>query len=501
MTHATDPIEFVGLTSPIQERFTETSATSLSPDLIAQLAAICAVSTEDQDLADHGRDWWPLAMHWAMQGKTPRKPHAVCRPTSTEHVVSIVTLCNENRIPLTVSAGRSGVCGAAIPVYGGVVLDTCLLASIISVDKVSGVVEVLPGMFGPDFENELCDTHGVTVGHFPQSFDISTVGGWVACRGAGQYSTRYGKIEDMVVGLEVVLANGTVVYTGTEPAGANGPDLTSLFVGSEGTLGVITRIWLRSHPLPTTQQRAAYLFPTFIDGINTCRTAVQHGATPAVLRLYDADESKRSHGTDGKQCTLLVLDEGDERIVAATLEIVHDAAMTNGAQVGDVELVEKWMHHRNNTSGLQEATRRGFIVDTMEVAAQWSSLEAIFTNVRASLMAVEGAVSATCHLSHSYLDGACLYFTFAAKPTPEFEQRYVQLWNACQRAALGAGANVSHHHGVGLNRGRFLPESLGTGMDVLQSIKNTLDPRNIFNPGKLGLNPDTDTSKRKPVWP
>jgi len=305
----------------------------------------------------------------------------------------------------------------------------------------------------------------------------------------------------MVVGLEVVPANGTVVYTGTEPAGANGPDLTSLFVGSEGTLGVITRIWLRSHPLPTTQQRAAYLFPTFIDGINTCRTAVQHGATPAVLRLYDADESKRSHGTDGKQCTLLVLDEGDERIVAATLEIVHDAAMTNGAQVGDVELVEKWMHHRNNTSGLQEATRRGFIVDTMEVAAQWSALEAIFTNVRASLMAVEGAVSATCHLSHSYLDGACLYFTFAAKPTPEFEQRYVQLWNACQRAALGAGANVSHHHGVGLNRGRFLPESLGTGMDVLQSIKNTLDPRNIFNPGKLGLNPDTDTFKRKSVWP
>jgi alkyldihydroxyacetonephosphate synthase len=356
-------------------------------------------------------------------------------------------------------------------------------------------------MFGPDFENELRDKHGVTVGHFPQSFDISTVGGWVACRGAGQYSTRYGKIEDMVVGLEVVLANGTIIQTGTEPAGANGPDLTSLFVGSEGTLGVITRVWLRSHPLPATQQRAAFLFPTFMDGINTCRTAVQRGATPAVLRLYDADESKRSHGTDGKQCTLLVLDEGDERLVAATLSIVHDAALANGAQVGDVELVEKWMHHRNNTSGLQEATRRGFIVDTMEVAAQWSALEAIFTNVRTSLMAVEGAVSATCHLSHSYLDGACLYFTFAAKPTPEFEQRYVQLWNACQRAALDSGANVSHHHGVGLNRGRFLPESLGTGMGVLQSIKNTLDPRNVLNPGKLGLNPDTDTTNRKSVWP
>ena len=124
MTQATDPIEFVGQTSPIQERLTEVSSEALSPSLMQQLAKICATSTEDQDLADHGRDWWPLAMHWALQGKTPRKPHAICRPTSTEQVVSIVALCNENRIPLTVSAGRSGVCGAAIPVYGGVVLDT-----------------------------------------------------------------------------------------------------------------------------------------------------------------------------------------------------------------------------------------------------------------------------------------------------------------------------------------------------------------------------------------
>ena len=501
MLTPTDPIEFIGQASPIEQRFTEQLDPGLSEQALQQISLVCDSSTIDQDLADHGRDWWPLAMHWALQGKTPRKPHVVCRPTTTDQVVQLVNICANGRIPLTVAGGRSGVCGAAIPIFGGVVLDTTNLVGIVGVDAISGVVEVLPGMFGPDFENELRDKHGVTVGHFPQSFDISTVGGWVACRGAGQYSTRYGKIEDMVVGLEVVIANGSIIRTGGVPAAATGPDLTSLFVGSEGTLGVITRVWLRSHPLPTHQQRAAYLFPTFADGIHACRTAVQHGATPAVLRLYDADESKRSHDTDGTQCTLLVLDEGDERIVTATMSMVDDAAIAHHAQTGDVELVEKWIHHRNNTSGLQDATRRGFIVDTMEVSAPWSALENIFDDVRQSFLSVEGARSASCHLSHSYLDGACLYFTFAAKPTPDFEQRYVQLWDAGQRAALRAGANVSHHHGIGLNRGRFMQESLGSGMHVLQSIKDALDPYNIFNPGKMGLRPDSDMSVRKTVWP
>jgi alkyldihydroxyacetonephosphate synthase len=360
------------------------------------------------------------------------------------------------------------------------------MQGILSVDTVSGIVEVLPGTFGPELENELREASGLTVGHFPQSFDIATVGGWVACRGAGQYSTRYGKIEQMVAGLEVVLADGTIVRTGGFPAAAQGPDLTQLFVGSEGTLGVITRVWLKAHPLPPAEQRNAFAFDTFEAGLEACRCILRRGATPAVLRLYDAAESQRGQGGDGEYCVLLVLDEGDAALVAATMSVVAEECAA--ATPLPTELVEKWMHHRNDTSALQALTRKGFVVDTLEIAAQWSALPGIFTAVRAAMMAVPHARAATCHLSHSYLDGACLYFTFAATPAPdEIEATYVALWDAGQTAVLQHGGNLSHHHGVGLNRARFMPQAMGTGMSVLEAVKRALDPNGVLNPGKLGV--------------
>lgn len=497
MTQPTEPIEFARAADDIVNRFA--GSNDLNAAALDALSAICPTSTDAESTAEHGRDWWPLAMHWALQGKTPRRAGAVCTPTNSIHVAAIVAVCNTHDVPLTVAGGRSGVCGSSVPLYGGVVLDITAMQGIVSVDTISGIVEVLPGTFGPDFENELQSKYQLTVGHFPQSFDISTVGGWVACRGAGQYSTRYGKIEDMVVGLEVVLANGDIVRTGGAPAAAIGPDLTSLFVGSEGTLGVITKVWLRAHPLAQFQARAAYVFPSFADGMHACRDSVRNGATPAVLRLYDEIESKRSHGLDGTLCTLLVLDEGDERLVKATLDIVRECAMSNRGRVGDVELVEKWLHHRNDTSGLQALTRKGYIVDTMEVSAPWSKLESIFNDVRAAFMSAVGARSASCHLSHSYLDGACLYFTFAGDKTDAVEDNYIAMWNAGQRAAIANGASVSHHHGIGINRARFMQESLGNAMQLLQGLKNTLDPKDLFNPGKIGLTSQRNNGRQ--VWP
>lgn len=497
MTQPTEPIEFAGAADDIVSRFAGNN--DLNTAALDALSTICPTSTDAQSTAEHGRDWWPLAMHWALQGKTPRRAGAVCTPTNSAQVAAIVAVCNAHDLPLTVAGGRSGVCGSSVPLYGGVVLDVTAMQGIVSVDTVSGIVEVLPGTFGPDFENELQSKYQLTVGHFPQSFDISTVGGWVACRGAGQYSTRYGKIEDMVVGLEIVLANGDIVRTGGAPAAAIGPDLTSLFVGSEGTLGVITKVWLRAHPVAQFQARAAYVFPSFADGMHACRDSVRNGATPAVLRLYDEIESKRSHGLDGTQCTLLVLDEGDERLVKATLDIVRECAISNRGRVGDVELVEKWLHHRNDTSGLQALTRKGYIVDTMEVSAPWSKLESIFNDVRTAFMSAVGARSASCHLSHSYLDGACLYFTFAGDKTDAVEDNYIAMWNAGQRAAIACGASVSHHHGIGINRARFMQESLGNAMQLLQGLKNTLDPKDLLNPGKIGLTSLRNNGRQ--VWP
>jgi alkyldihydroxyacetonephosphate synthase len=491
-TTPTPPIELTG-----QDDHFAGAAIAVGADVIALLDAACPTVTDVDATAEASRDWWPLAMHWALAGEVPRRAAAVCRPSTTAEVAAVLAICNAAHVPVTAAGGRSGVCGAAIPAFGGIVLDTTGLGGIVHVDVESGLVEVLAGTFGPDLEDELRAGHGLSVGHLPQSFDIATVGGWVACRGAGQYSTRYGKVDDMVAGLEVVLAGGGVVRTGVAPAAATGPDLARLFIGAEGTLGVVTRVWLRTHPVPPYEARAAHAFAAFEGGIEACRRILRRGATPAVLRLYDAAESQRGQGGDGTQCMLLVLDEGDSAIVEATMSIVAEECA--GAASAPVDLVERWLHHRNDTSALQALTRKGFVVDTMEIAAPWSRLPLIFAEVRAAMMAVTHTRAATCHLSHSYSDGACLYFTFAATPPPsEVEATYIALWDAGQEAVLAAGGNLSHHHGVGLNRSRFMAGALGAELAVLQSVKDALDPHGVLNPGKLGLrHPFADG----PVWP
>ncbi|MCB1028078.1 MAG: FAD-binding oxidoreductase, partial [Microthrixaceae bacterium] len=229
-----------GLETPLPEGFVERLA-----------GTGVEVDVTPATLAEHSRDWWPIGLVWATDGQVPALAGAVARPTDVDGVIAVVTACAADGVPLTVTGGRSGVLGASVPLTGGVGLDICGLSGITSVDEDSAIVSVLPGTFGDVFEDSLRADHGLTVGHWPQSMALSTVGGWVACRGAGQYSTRYGKIEDLVVGLDVVLADGTLISTGGAPRAAQGPDLTQLFVGSEGTLGVIVGVHLRARPLPT----------------------------------------------------------------------------------------------------------------------------------------------------------------------------------------------------------------------------------------------------------
>ena len=489
-TRLTPPIEFSADISQITDRF-QTTTKPLSESFLADLNKICPSSSDLADRVEHSRDWWPLAMHWSLNAQTARRADVICRPTTTKHISDIVALCSTNSVPVTVSGGRSGVCGAAVPLFGGIVIDMTSLAGVISVDEISGLVEVLPGTFGPDLEDVLRENYRLSVGHFPQSFDISTVGGWIGSRGAGQFSTRYGKIDDMVAGLEVVLADGSVILTGTEPAGAAGPNLSSLFIGSEGSFGIISKVWLRAHPIAPAERRAAYMFGSFADAVEAMRISIRSGATPAVLRLYDERESKRAHGGDGTQCALLVLDEGETILIDAMMKVVDNACIANNAQSADVALVEHWMNHRNDTSGLQSLSKKGFVIDTMEVAVCWSKVNQVAETVKKSIMTVTGARSASCHISHSYIDGACIYFTFVAEPASNtleaIEIAYDAIWNAAQNSALDAGANLSHHHGVGINRAKFIKRALGPAHDVLAAIKDALDPKDILNPGKLGF--------------
>lgn len=458
-------------------------ATALVPDL----QAVCTdVRHDDDAVTNASRDWWPLALHWALAGDVASPGSVVCRPADATEVAAAVRVCHHAGMPVTAAAGRSGVCGASVPVFGGVVLDLTGLAGVVDVDTTSLVADVRAGTFGHHLEAALRADHELTTGHWPQSIELSTVGGWLACRSAGQYSTRYGKIEDMAVGLDVVLADGSTVHTGGHPRQAVGPDLTQLFVGSEGTLGIITGARLRVRPVPPATWTAAFGFATFDDGLDTCRRILRRGATPAVLRLYDGPESARSHGTDGSACVLLVLDEADPVVLAATTTIVNEEC--TGATRLDDALVDGWLAHRNDVSALHALTAKGIVVDTMEIAGPWARLAGIYTATVAALLTVEHTRAATAHLSHSYTDGACLYFTFAATPPADaIESTYVALWDAGTRAVLAHGGSLSHHHGVGLNRARFVADALGSGFDVLTRLKGALDPTGILNPGKLGL--------------
>jgi alkyldihydroxyacetonephosphate synthase len=484
-----------------------------------------AVDTTAAATAEAGRDWWPLSLHWALGGATPASPAAVVRPADVGEVAAVLRLCSDAGIPVTPAGGRSGVCGGSIPVFGGITLDTGALSGITGVDDSSLLVDVGAGTFGSDLERQLRKEHGLTVGHWPQSLDLATVGGWIACRGAGQYSTRYGKIEDIVAGLEVVLASGETIRTGAMagagPRSAMGPDLTQLFLGGEGTLGVITAARLRAHPVPASERRAAYGFADFAEGLDALRRTLRRGSTPAVLRLYDKQESKRSFGLDTN--VLIALDEGEPSIIGAAMSVLDEQCrIARGDRLGD-ELVEIWLAHRNDVSVLAEVTRAGIVVDTVEISAPWRALPAIYTEVTGALGAMDDILVASAHESHAYLDGACLYFTFAGRdpggrtaeqPAPEqrapeqpagrisarpggehrwAESFYQAAWAAVLRATCSHGGSISHHHG----RGPYLAEALNGGYAVLETLKAALDPAGVMNPGKLGF----ASAFGAPPWP
>ena len=482
----TAPIDISGGAAEATGRLTA-PVVLLDDDFLARLGAACAdVRLDPGERAEASRDWWPLAMVWATTGMVGQVAGAVARPTSTDEVAAVLRLCNDSRVPVTPAAGRSSVVGGTIPIHGGVILDLTEMSGIEEVDATSGIVQVLAGTFGDKLEEVLQGTYGLTVGHWPQSMTLSTVGGWLACRGVGQLSNRYGKIEDIVIGLEVVLADGKVIHTGGQPKQAIGPDLNQLFVGSEGTLGVITRAWLQAWPKPHHTARGAWSFPTFSEALDAMRRIIQRGAPVAVLRLYDGVESQRNFGTELTDNVLLAYDEGDTTMVGAAMTVVD--AECAGAHRLDDALVDTWFGHRNDVAALEGLISKGYVVDTMEVSAPWSKLDAIYDAAVAALSAVPGTLAASAHQSHSYPTGACLYFTFAGGVEPdEREAYYVAAWDAGTRAVLANGGSLSHHHGIGLNRARFVREALGDAHGTVTAIKAALDPHGICNPGKLGL--------------
>lgn len=458
-------------------------------ELVASLPA-GTVSFDDADRAAHARDWWPDAILRERSGEAPVLPAAVVRPSSAEQVALVLAWADRTGRTVVAYGGGSGVCGGAQAIPGAIALSTRALTGI-DIDEQTLTVRAGAGVMGPDLEAALA-ARGLTLGHFPQSIDISTVGGWCATRSAGQKSGAYGRIDDMVLGLDVVLAGGRIVRFPPRAGSSAGPDLMRLFVGSEGTLGVITRATLKVRPAPGDVRFAACSFDTFAAGLDAMQSIAHGPAVPAVTRLYDETDAGiafRERAPGGS--VLIVRHEGDD--IQRESRFVRDAVAAAGGRDADAALAESWWEHRNDAvATFGKIMREGMLgptaaVDTMEISGAWPA-GGLYDAVRAALQPHADVVA--CHASHIYPHGVCLYFTFVVLNSPgdaATRSRYDAAWRAGMRAALDAGAAITHHHGIGLVRAPWMAEQMGEGMHVLRAVKAALDPNGIMNPGKAGL--------------
>lgn len=471
---------------------------------LAEALGEAHVSARPLDRLSYGHDAWPVALKAAA---VPRwQPDLVAWPGSTEDVAAAVRIAGRARIPVVPVGGGSGIVGGALPVRGGIALDLLRMNRVIEIDELSGLVRVEAGAIGANLEQALA-ARGLTTGHLPQSMRSSTVGGWIAHRAAGIASTKYGKIESILRAVRVVLADGRILETVTAPASANGPMLHLLFLGAEGTLGIVTEAVLVAEPLPAERRWASYWFPVeapgpdgaFLRALDVVRRVIRRGYRPAIVRAYDpAEAQKILERTDGTPvprsragALLLVGTEGEAPVVDAELAVLAAEATAAGAADLGPDPATSWYDRRFDTSELLEAVRgTGWIGDALEVAASWRVLPEMYRAMRSATTDACGPHGAVyVHLSHAYPDGGNLYLIFRTQAGTDEEavERYRLVLDAALGACLACGGTVSHHHGIGLAKRRWFEQELGeVGLDLLRRQKAALDPLGILNPGKLG---------------
>lgn len=446
------------------------------------------VAWDDATLRARSRDTWPLSLIRDDRGTLTTRPACVVSPASVADVQAVLRFANREGVAVAPFGGGSGVCGGFLPDDGAIVLDMGRMNRLLEVDETSLFARVQAGMMGDHFEAAL-EERGYSMGHFPQSIALSTVGGWVSTRAAGQFSTRYGSMEDMLLGLEVVLADGERLVIKPSPRRSAGPDLRHLFLGAEGTLGVVTELTARIFPRPESRRLCSFAFADFESGLEAIRNIVRVGWRPPVLRLYDAHESGRhfGHWAEGDACFLLIVSEGPAALAAAETEACREICLSlQGTETGEAP-VEHWMHERNNVPSLVDLVARGFVVDTIEVTADWAHVAQLYHDVITAVGEVESLLLVSGHSSHSYAQGTNIYFTFVATPSDRDagEAKYLECWQRAMDATVRAGGSISHHHGIGRLRKPWMREEHGAGIDVMRAIKKALDPRGILNPGAL----------------
>ncbi|MFO0651818.1 MAG: FAD-binding oxidoreductase [Polyangiales bacterium] len=500
----------------------------LARDLAALLSPD-AVSTDGADRSAYAHDLWPRQLI-ATRGDLPRPsgPRAVVWPRTDEQLSTLLRFAATSGVSLIPYGAGSGVVGAIQPGRDVVAVDMKRMRALTDVDVARGRCTAEAGYLGEHLEERL-RRRGATLGHFPSSIYCSTVGGWVATRSAGQCSGRYGKIEDMVLGVEGVLGDGEPFRAAAPREGE--PDMRPLLVGSEGTFGFLTRATLRVWPAPTQWKGLAFTFSAMRDAWGAIRALYQAGLRPAVTRLYDPfdtwlflqgstshdapGEPKPSPGRRdprleavlrrvldhpravnavahtladhvyGRSLLIVVFEATDAEPVDDALARARSLCLgAAGRDAGDAAW-RRWLVRRHAVSYRQPPTyTRGVWADTMEVAAPWSRLGALYENVREAL---GGGGFVMAHMSHAYPDGCSIYFTFAgaSKTDADATVTYDATWKRALAAAHDAGGTVAHHHGVGRSKRSAMGMEWGAGVRVLEALRGAADPSGVLVRGAL----------------
>ena len=480
----------------------------VSPDEIAELRRIVGeenVSGDDYDRITHaaGKGYRDLVR--LRSGRIERVPDLVVFPEDEDSVRRLLEFARRRVYAVVPFGGGTGVVGGTDTPEGfaaTIALDTRRMRSVLDIDAASGLVTAEAGIRGPQLEEAL-EGRGLTLGHFPQSWEFSTLGGWIATRAVGGLSNRYGRIEDLVVGVRLVTPTRTIDLSPL-PGRSHGPDLRELVLGSEGTLGVITQATLRAHPRPTARRFASRLFRSFLEGMAVLRAMARDMALPDMAYLSDEEETRfaaanagLAPGGGGPIRRRL---EGGSLLLMGFEGTRADVGFRRRAAVryarGSLNLgsrpAERWYAERFELPYLRDSLLdHGVLVDTVETAASWSSLVAVYEAGRKALQEAlwkDGSPGLVlCHVSHVYADGASLYYTFL---TRQRDREEIAQWEAIKaavtRAFIESGGALSHHHGIGVDHAPYLPRVIGEdGIVVLRALKRELDPEGIMNPGKL----------------
>jgi alkyldihydroxyacetonephosphate synthase len=455
-------------------------AEAIGADRVHTDADTLAARRYDQWAVSHLRDWRGQALPTAL---------CVARPRSTAEVQRIVALANRAATAVIPFGLGSGVCGGISPTPDAVLLDLSDFNGVRFIDETNLLAGFDAGKNGLEAEQAVA-AKGLTIGHWPQSIAISSVGGWISTRASGQFSTAYGNIEDIVYSIEMVLPDASLVSLGKAPRASAGPDLRHLAMGAEGTMGVVTGVTLALRRQPERQALSAFYAKDMDAGFEAQRQIVQADWRPPVMRQYDAREVRRmfrDHARDG-QSLLIMVHEGPAARVEVELTEVGKIATAAGLAPADPAACAGWLERRNHVPSWREMFERGFIADTVEISSGWTSIGRIYEDAIAALNAVPGVINASAHSSHVYRTGLNLYFSFAAAlpDTAQMEPTYFECWRRVMEATAEHGGGVAHHHGAGRLRKPYLVSDLGPrGVELLRTLKQAVDPKGIMNPGNL----------------